>query len=142
MLPTANTTWGQWYEEHPSTKVLSRETGYNRDYSQDPYAGYEDKQKTMFPTTEPERGKDLHPKTQVVGLKLKGQAKAYPFPELEQAGGPVEDQFAGHRITVTYNAQHTTARVLLDGQPAPQAVQTYWFAWGAFHPQTAIYRAE
>jgi len=41
--------WSRARELHPGAKVLSRETGYDRDYSRSPYPGYDD------PTKEPIR---------------------------------------------------------------------------------------
>jgi hypothetical protein len=32
--PAVTTTWGEWKREHPHTTVLSRETGFDRDYSE------------------------------------------------------------------------------------------------------------
>ena len=34
------TTWGRWRVAHPDTRVLSRDTGYDRDYDSDPYGSY------------------------------------------------------------------------------------------------------
>src|SRR6266404_2111376 len=45
-----HTTWADWKARHPAALVLSAETGFNRDYSRDPYAGYESSSRIMFPT--------------------------------------------------------------------------------------------
>src|SRR5437870_5629196 len=45
-----HTTWADWKARHPDTLVLSAETGFSRDYSRDPYAGYESSSRIMFPT--------------------------------------------------------------------------------------------
>ncbi|CAM4231728.1 DUF3179 domain-containing protein [Gillisia limnaea] len=42
ILNTANTTWKNWKEKNPETLVLSEKTGFKRDYSLNPYPGYED----------------------------------------------------------------------------------------------------
>lgn len=34
VLPVVTSTWGQWKQEHPETKVLSLDTGYQRDYGE------------------------------------------------------------------------------------------------------------
>ncbi|OLS26729.1 MAG: hypothetical protein HeimC3_08310 [Candidatus Heimdallarchaeota archaeon LC_3] len=34
------TTWGQWYNLHPDTQVLSEDTGHFRAYGSDPYGSY------------------------------------------------------------------------------------------------------
>lgn len=38
--PLVWTRWGKWRETHPETRVLSRETGYIRNYDNDPYGDY------------------------------------------------------------------------------------------------------
>ncbi len=38
-------SWEKAKEFHPDARVLSRETGYDRDYSRSPYPGYEDRSK-------------------------------------------------------------------------------------------------
>ena len=38
--PSTLTTWGKWRKAHPDTRALTFNTGYRRDYSEDPYADY------------------------------------------------------------------------------------------------------
>jgi len=38
-FPVIWTTWQQWRDRHPDTRVLTDETGYVRDYGSDPYNG-------------------------------------------------------------------------------------------------------
>jgi hypothetical protein len=40
-IPVAMVSWGTWREAHPDSLVLSRETGYERDYGLNPYPGYD-----------------------------------------------------------------------------------------------------
>lgn len=37
VLPSRNAAWDEWRETHPGTLVLSRETGFARDYTRDPF---------------------------------------------------------------------------------------------------------
>ena len=46
-----HTTWKAWRKRHPNTMVLSRETGFTRDYSRDPYESYALTDQLMFPST-------------------------------------------------------------------------------------------
>ena len=41
-IAMAHTSWGDWLKRHPDTLLLSRNTGFKRDYERDPYAGYID----------------------------------------------------------------------------------------------------
>jgi len=135
-----HTQWADWRQRHPATQVLSRETGARRDYSRNPYAGYGSSRNLYFPVAQQDRR--YHPKEAVLGLELAGQFKAYPFAELNRSDAVVRDTVAGQVVTIHYDREHHTA-VALDaqGEPLP-AVIAYWFAWYAFHPDTAVYVAE
>lgn len=137
-IPLAHTTWGDWRRRHPDTVVLSTDTGYVRDYRRDPYAGYADSPAVTFPTGAVDRR--YHPKERVLGVEIGDVAKAYPFPELERAGGTVTDTLAGRALTITFDAAHQTARVL-DGDREIPSVIAFWFAWYAFHPEGAVFTA-
>jgi hypothetical protein len=46
--PAAIVSWASWRDAHPGGKVLSRDTGYTRDYGTNPYLGYDDIDETPF----------------------------------------------------------------------------------------------
>lgn len=43
VLPSTTMRWSQWQELHPDTLVLSRDLGFDRDYTQDRFGGYADR---------------------------------------------------------------------------------------------------
>jgi len=138
-LPLVHTTWSEWLGSHPSTQVLSRNTGYWRDYDRDPYAGYETEEGLYFPVAREDPR--YHPKERVLGVEIEGRFKAYPFAELARTSGRVEDSIAGREVLVTFSPEHQTA-IAYDRQGTQiPAVRSYWFAWYAFHPDTAVYQA-
>ncbi len=47
-LPISHTSWADWRRRHPGSEVLSRDTGFERDYHRDPYAGYDQVARLMF----------------------------------------------------------------------------------------------
>ena len=98
----------------------------------------------MFPVRF--RSEGYHPKEQVLGLILDGQAKAYPFVELAKASDAavvdITDTLAGQTIRVRYQAAHHSADVFDEKGEALPGVTLFWFAWYAFHPETEIYRFE
>ncbi|GAB4178353.1 MAG: hypothetical protein OHK0026_02760 [Rhodocyclaceae bacterium] len=138
-IPLTHTTWGDWRKAHPDTRVLSRDTGYARAYDRDPYAGYESDLRTLFPVQF--RSEGFHPKERVLGVRIGGQAKAYPFVELGKTSGVVSDRVGGSALTIRFEraASRATAHTA-DGKQIP-AVVGYWFAWYAFNPTTAVFRA-
>ncbi|MEX2591859.1 MAG: DUF3179 domain-containing protein [Anditalea sp.] len=139
ILNTANTTWKAWKEKHPNSLVLSEKTGFNRDYSLDPYPGYGRSSKLYFSVSD--QDERFHPKEMVIGLQLNGKTKAYPFSELEKSGKKeIQDKFQGKSLRIVYNANSKSAEIFDDiGNPIP-AVTNFWFAWFAFNPDTEIYK--
>ena len=82
--------WGQWRRDHPETTVLSRETGYPRDYNRTPYRGYSKSRKLFFPAPIDRR---YHPKAPTLGLRVPGEgSRAYLASELVRVGGSVEER--------------------------------------------------
>lgn len=140
MVATAHTSWADWLARYPDTLVLSNKTGYLRNYSRNPYAGYETSEATIFPVTFNKSG--FHPKELVIGLELADSVKAYPFVELAKSTGTIDDQVAGQNITVWHDAAHRSGRVLDAGGMEIPTVISFWFAWSAFYPETEIYTAD
>lgn len=139
MTPVAHTSWADWRQRYPDTRVLSPETGHSRDYGRDPYAGYAQSERVMFPLRF--KNRRFHPKEPVIGVERDGRFKAYPFTELERAATPVSDRIGDHPVRIEYDAAHRTGRVLdAAGQEIPSVIG-FWFAWSAFHPETEVYTA-
>jgi hypothetical protein len=138
-ITVVHTSWADWKQRHPNTRVLSTDTGHQRDYDRNPYAGYENERDLLFPVQlQDER---YHPKEWVLGVEVDGHFKAYPFAELKEAGRLVRDTIAGRNIVITYDPEHQTATAAdIDGDWLI-TITAYWFAWYAFHPDTEVYRA-
>jgi len=137
-LTLVHTTWQEWRTEHPKTLVLSTQTGHARNYSQDPYAGYENNQALYFPVKHQDRR--YHAKERVIGITLNNVHKAYPFVELGKLKTNVlQDSIAGQSVKLHFNAAKRTARIFdAQGKELP-TVNAFWFAWVAFHPETLVF---
>lgn len=140
MINTANTTWKNWKEKYPNSLVLSEDTGFKRDYSLDPYPGYDRSSELYFSVNDSDDR--YHPKETVVGIEINGKSKAYPFSELEKSDKKeISDNFQGKNLRIMYDADAKSAEIL-DGKGNPiPAVTNFWFAWFAFHPDTEVYTA-
>ena len=78
ILPVAITTWKDWLARNPDTRVLSIDTGYNRDYSPGkPYGEYFASKDLMFPARV--RDERLKPKDYVFAVRTVGAEKAWPL---------------------------------------------------------------
>lgn len=138
-LVLTHTTWRDWRERHPDTRVLSIETGHARDYSRSPYAGYESTPRVFFPVSY--KNRKYHPKELVMGVTIGERAKVYPFAELSKGPSVVNDRFAGRRLTIEFDAHNRNGRIIdQKGEEIPTTI-AYWFAWVAFHPDTEVFEA-
>jgi hypothetical protein len=141
MVPTMNTSFGEWKRKYPETLVLTENTGFQRDYSSNPYPGYGASARLYFEVEEQDAR--FHPKETVIGIEVNGEFKAYPFSELEKLkNGKLEDSFLGEELLVTFRPDSRSATITnKQGEELP-ALTTFWFAWYAFHPETAVFIAQ
>ena len=137
-LPSEHLTWRRWRQKYLQGEVLSTNTGYERDYTQQPYKGYEENPKTVVPV--PHHRKELPNKEWVVGVIVGNQAKAYPVTALPPNNQAVTDLVAGQALKVSYDrAGKRPSVVRADSGEAVPYVMAYWFAWQAFHPETGLW---
>lgn len=139
MLPIQHTTWSDWKRFHPSTKVLSDKTGYWRNYQKNPYRTYEKSTHLYFPVYNKAPGR-FHPKEKVLGIEINNAFKAYPFVELNKHGAErFNDRVGGEPVIIHWSRQGQSGIVTLEDGTLVPVVQSYWFAWYAFHPGTLVF---
>lgn len=114
--PSQVMTWADFKETYAYGQVLSRETGFDRDYTQDPYEGYAESQAVWFPLDHEDLR--LAPKSLVFGVSTGQTAMAFPVDSVEE--------FDTIQAIVTEEV----------------LVPAYWFAWSAIYPETQIYSAQ
>lgn len=140
MIPLLYTTWADWKKRHPESVVLSTNTGFSRDYGRDPYGGYEESERIMFPLAH--RDNRYNAKEVVLGVEVNDKYIAFPFSELEKAASPVKRKFNGTELIVNFDAFHESASVTNTAGEVIPGIILYWFAWVAFHPDTEVFTAE
>jgi hypothetical protein len=100
LLPSQIVSFETFRQTFAGGKVMSRETGFNRAYGQNPYVGYDDINSSPF-LYSGERDARLRPMERVVTVSLNGEDVAYPFSALEKAG-VVHDTVGGVPIVVFF----------------------------------------
>jgi hypothetical protein len=134
LFPVTMTTWGRWRKEHPDTLVLSTDTGFDYDYSVDPYARYRDSSGLMFPVLQTDDR--VTPKTVVFGFDL-GDTKVAFTEALLTEQETVSYELDGKELVVTMGDDGFVVLTAADGEThAP--IRLFWFAWFTFHPQTEL----
>jgi hypothetical protein len=130
--------WKDWLAKHPNTKVLSRDTGFARDYENDPYGDYYTQEGVFAPLENTDDR--LFEKAIVFGIEIDGKAKAYPEEELKK-NPKFTDTFAGKSLEITRSSDGSVRiKNLTDGGEVVPEIG-FWFAWAAFHPDTQLYKA-
>jgi hypothetical protein len=190
-FPVTLASWSEFQEAHPDGLVLSRDTGFVRQYGRNPYPGYDDVSVPPFLFDGEVDGR-YAAKTRVVGLDLPEGPVAVTAERLAAdrvvpvelegrsvivwwqpgtgsaldtstvadgrdvgATGAFEPAIDGRTLTFeavdgggfrdletgsTWNVFGTATGGALAGRqlPAVAHVDTFWFAWGAFEPDTEV----
>jgi len=97
-FPVATVPWGVWRDAHPDGLVLSRDTGFDREYGSNPYPGYDDINSRPF-LFEGEVDGRFTAMTRVVGIERDGAALAVPLVVLREQR-VVPTTIAGQELTV------------------------------------------
>lgn len=139
LVPIITVPWSQWMDQHPSTQVLSIDTGFSRNYDRYPYGDYEQSQRLLFQV--PGLDQTIHIKTVVYGVELGDYAKAYPIDLLRQEGR-IEDTIGDSQIVLELESDGRVNVVDLETDESLVPVRMFWFAWVAFYPETELYSLE
>jgi hypothetical protein len=130
--------WRDWKDAHPSSEVLSHDTGYLRKYGRDPYGNYYEDSFVWFPLeAEDDR---IHSKTVVFGVEVDGAYKAYREDDLIETS-VIEDVVNGVNLRIERGVDGVVSVTNLDSGEGIVKERDFWFAWYAFHPETGLYGA-
>ena len=102
IVPALQTTWGQWSELHPDTRVLEKRGRYFTDQYEGYYAS-----NMAGKLGESNSDDRLSKKDLVVGISQGNSAKAYPF-RVISGEEVVNDYFAGRNVVVAFAPESET----------------------------------
>jgi len=111
LFPATMIGWSEFAEAYPEGTVLTRETGYDRNYGRNPYLGYDDITRSPFLYEGPLTPDGLPAMARVFTVDRGGQAVAYPYDRLEQAR-VVRDRLGDQPLVVFWQPGTASA---LDG---------------------------
>ena len=136
-VPIITVPWSQWKAEHPNTQVLSRNTGFTRNYDQYPYGAYEENDELLFGVEGLDRS--LQIKTVVYGVEVDGFSKAYPEDVFESTA-VINDSLGNVNLKLEKLANGKIVVTNVGTGESIIPIRLFWFAWAAFHPDTEIYK--
>lgn len=149
-------TWAAWRELWPETTVLSPDTGYEHDYSTDPYThvqgrdgqtvNYYESDLLLAPDALSDTTGTMADKAEVLGVTLPDGALAVPVAEAFAAAPDEPHTFSrGSRFgTLRLHIDARARRIYLTmpGNVRPPQVRLFWYAWRAAYPEATVWRME
>jgi hypothetical protein len=163
------TTWERWRRAYPETALLSRDTGYARNYDADPYGSYNPRKGYYAPDSSPmfsalSADDRLATKAVVIGARTRDGAVAFAKARLRE-DRLIKGAIGETPVVAAYDPDLDTAWVywnpeeqsfeyrdgeVVDGDgnaAAPDslpldpivAFDAMWFAWIGFYPETELH---
>ncbi|MBA2342832.1 MAG: DUF3179 domain-containing protein [Thermoleophilaceae bacterium] len=107
VLPSQTLSWASFKARYPRGDVLSRDTGAERDYCRNPYAGYDKRDSEPF-LLNGDSDDRLPPKERVAAVFAGGEVAVFPFSRLAREP-VVNDEVGGKKVVVLYAPGVTSA---------------------------------
>ncbi len=137
-VPMIVDTWSEWKQKFPDSEILSRETGFTRDYNIYPYGTYEQDGEIYFGIQNQDERLPL--KEPGFGFELDNKFKFYRQTDLDKVEF-IEDEFAGQQVKIN-NRNGEVTMTIQSSEKILIPIRTFWFAFAAFHPGTEIYNTK
>lgn len=99
--PTLIVSWQDFKNAFPNGLVLSRNTGYERSYGRNPYAGYDNINSSPFLFQGPPTPDELPPMTRVLTVDLNSDTVAFTYDLLAQVG-VVNETIGGQPLVIIW----------------------------------------
>ncbi len=136
MLPATLSTWKEWSTLHPTTIVLSTNTGHQREYSKVHYASYFASPKLWFDVDNHlSNPREFAAKEEMLLVQVGKGLRLYSINELIETGGTIIDNVGKTTITIDVSTYNKTASVR---GTQPNATM-YWFAASACLPDATLW---
>lgn len=110
-VPAPTVSWKDFRRTHPDGRVLSRDTGHDRDYGRNPYPGYDDVDSSPLLYDGPETPGELPAMARVMTVDDEDEPVAYPYETLME-NPAINDAVGGERVAVFWQRGTSSA---LDG---------------------------
>ena len=109
VLPSQILSWQEFRRAHTDGEVLSRDTGFERDYGQNPYTAYDSDPDSAPFLFQGEPDRSLPPKERVAAIRTgERSAVVYPFSRLRDEA-PVGDEVDGRAVVVFFDPDVASA---------------------------------
>lgn len=124
-------TFAELSRRYPDAQVLSKDTGYARDYETNPYSAYEESDELLFDVSVEDR---RYPAKQHVWVfEVRDRSVAIPIDSL--SGRTATKTIEGAVVAASRDGSIITIRV--DGEKVP-GFREMWFIWATFNQDDGI----
>ncbi len=135
-VPAEVMSWNTWKQLHPDGKVLSRDTGFVRDYTRDPYQSYKTGSFVWYPTS---TTSTLLPMKTLVYIVTIGDArKLYVADDVKQLEH-IDDTVGDVAFRLSYDKSTDRVYTESDSDRTIWLDKGYWFAFISTFPTIEIY---
>jgi len=131
VLPFRMLTWDRFAATHPDAEIVSRDTGYARNYRRNPYDRFLTSDDLMFPPSK--YGEALPAKTLGLGIH-DGEQAIFIARDAVRSDRRTIDTSAGP-VVITGGEAGVS---VLDKPENVRVTQTFYYAWSAYHPETEV----
>jgi len=168
-IPMDTATWKDWKELHPDTLVLSKKTGFFRNYDTDPYSSFGKSPSVGFGVEFDDNR--LFSKAIVYGVLIGDEAKAYSEEKIKEVE-LLNEEFAGAKLLVVLDPKLNVPKIfnreingdvlefsleagkLVDNKNREwtfngeseglqleriDTFSVFWFSWLATYPETDLF---
>lgn len=132
VLPMRLMPFSEVRERYPDAQVLSKETGYRRDYDRNPYAGYELDDSYYFPVSV----SDTRLPAKEIMYVVPAKRHSYAFPQLQLEEG-ARTTFTTPEGDLTLQKNDFEITSTLSGVTVPGYYEM-WFSWATHHQDDGI----
>jgi hypothetical protein len=98
ILPSQLISFDQFHDTYPDAEILSRNTGHQRNYGENPYSGYDDINNSPFLLQKPIPG-EISPMEKVIGVRTEKEVKGYVYSRTRKEK-VIHDEVGGEPIVI------------------------------------------
>jgi len=133
--------WNVVRDNYSQTEVLSRETGFSRNYDRNPYINFYHEKDIMFPLTHTDD--TIETKELIRGVVIDNIPAAFTVLDIMTSDEQTKTETIGEEtITATYNSTMATIEFTDNSGEQIQSYEAFWFCWVAHYPQTELFYHE
>lgn len=133
LLPFQRISFEELQANHLDAKVLSRNTGYNRNYDSNPYGNYGETDNLVFPVSVDDNR--FFAKEIMYVIPIENKSIAFPLDDIENNQQAKFNQ-EGIELTVTKENDEITV-TKANGEIQPGYFEM-WFSWATHHQESGI----